>query len=152
MSHARNIVLFLWLALAASFIRNIGLSDGFAAIFSSVVLMLLGLVLMGITLLYLMLRRWLQAKTSVEPSSRFVKWRRTLRFLPVIPAVLFFIFVYNTEYGDYVLMYRDMNPTRLEHLLDSLGITLNLTFICYAVIELFLFLLLWQKRKQQAAS
>jgi len=152
MSHARNFIIFLWLALAASFIRNIGLSDGLSAIFSSAFLIFIGLVLVGITFLYLMLRQWLKVKTAVEPTPSFVKFRKILRFVPVIPTILFFVFAYNTEYGDYVKMYRDMNPTPMERFLDSLGSTLNLTFIFYALFELILFTLLWRKRKEQAVS
>ncbi|MEK4248564.1 hypothetical protein [Paenibacillus sp. FSL W7-1287] len=152
MSYARNFVIYLWLALASAFVRNIGLSDGLAAIFGSVFLMFMSLVLLGVTLLYFILRPWLRSKTAVEPSLSFLKLRRTLRFVPVIPTVLFFLFTYNTEYGDYVKTYRDMNPTGSDHFLDSLGSTLSLTFVFYALFELILFTLLWQKRKEQVVS
>jgi|GEM_PF-2013199 len=152
MSFARNVVIYLWLALAAAFIRNVGLSDGVAAIFGSVFLTFMGFVLVAITLLYFILRQWLKAKTTIEPSPNFIKFRKTLRFVPVIPTILFFIFSYSTEYGDYTKMYRDMNPTEMERLLDALGSTLSLTFVFYAIFELILLSLLWKKRKEQAVT
>ncbi|RIX52073.1 hypothetical protein D3P08_13930 [Paenibacillus nanensis] len=152
MNHARNIVIFLWLALIASFVRNIGLSDGFFAIFNSVFLLFIGFVLLGVTVLYFALRKWLRAKTAAEPSRNFLKFRKVLRCIPVIPAILLFVFNYYKEYGDYVKMYRDMSPTRAEHFMDALGGTLDLTFVIYAAFELLLFALLWQKRKGQAAA
>jgi len=45
-----------------------------------------------------------------------------------------------------------MNPTRMEHFLDSLGSTLSLTFVFYAIFELILLSLFWRKRKEQSGS
>lgn len=152
MQHARNVVFFLWLAVAASFIRNFGLSDGFAALFGSVFLLFLCVILLGITLLYFLLRPWLKCKTAVEPSPNFIKFRRMLRIIPILPAILLFLFSYNTEYGQYVKTYRDINPSRTERVMDAVGSTLNITFFIYAALEMLLFAWLWKKQQEQAVA
>jgi len=149
MNHARNFVIFLWLALLASFVRNIGLSDGFAAVFTSFFLLFIAFVLLGVTVLYFSFKGWLKTNTSVEPSAGFLRMRTILRLVPIVPTILFFLFSYNTEYGDYSKTYRDMNPTGTERLMDALGGTLNLTFVFYAIFELMLLVSLWKAKKSQ---
>ncbi|TYP73218.1 hypothetical protein [Paenibacillus methanolicus] len=149
MNHARNFVLFLWVALGWAFVRNIGLYDGFRAIFGSVYLLTYGVILAGISILYLILRSWIKRNTAIEPSPKFRKGRAIARWVPVLPTIAFFMFAYTNDYGPYTLRTRDFNPASLERLMDALGNTLNLTFLFYAIIEFLLMALLWQARKER---